>query len=286
MVDLGTGLAALGTAEVSKDALGKMLGPTADYIGDGVRAWTEKRVANVQRVFARAHAQLGDQIEQPGAIPPRVLGTVLQEAQFADDELMAAYLGGVLASSRSETGRDDRAAAVAQQIASLSTYAIRTHYLIYAGARPHQIDNSPEVWRSSSTPPVAQVYLTTDSYCEAMEFSSAELTHYSSLLVDTMLALERSGFGGQLWSSGTPPFLRTTTKLARRFPKHGLIFQLTQAGIVLFCIAHGIRDDPFTAFMGKEYTFAVQGAPPPPDVKPVTMLPLTTGDTTHTVASH
>src|SRR6185437_1579732 len=51
MVDVGTGLAALGGAELSKEMLAKLLGPTADYVGVGVQAWTEKRLANVRAVF-------------------------------------------------------------------------------------------------------------------------------------------------------------------------------------------------------------------------------------------
>jgi len=95
MVDVGVGLAALGTAEVSKDVLSKMLGPTAAYIGEGVKGWTERRTHNVQRVFAKATARLGDEIDRPGSIPPRVLKAVLDEAQVTDDELMADSLGGI-----------------------------------------------------------------------------------------------------------------------------------------------------------------------------------------------
>ena len=58
--------------------LGRMLGPTADYIGEGVRALTERRVGNVQRVFKKAHDKLGPDLDRPGAIPPRVLKGVLE----------------------------------------------------------------------------------------------------------------------------------------------------------------------------------------------------------------
>lgn len=92
MVDPAT-IALLGPAYL----VGKILGPTADYIGEGVREWTQRRTENVKRVFLRAGDKLGDELEQPGAVPPRVLKAVLDEAQFADDELMADYLGGVLA---------------------------------------------------------------------------------------------------------------------------------------------------------------------------------------------
>lgn len=43
----GTGLTILGTAVGSAKLVEKLLGPTADYLGEGLRQWTEKRVENV-----------------------------------------------------------------------------------------------------------------------------------------------------------------------------------------------------------------------------------------------
>ena len=53
-IDPGTGLAILGGALASKEFLVKLLGPTADYIGDGVKNWTERRVNNVGTIFSIA----------------------------------------------------------------------------------------------------------------------------------------------------------------------------------------------------------------------------------------
>jgi hypothetical protein len=39
-MDIGTGLALFGCAELT----GKLLGPTAAYIGDGFEKWTKNRV--------------------------------------------------------------------------------------------------------------------------------------------------------------------------------------------------------------------------------------------------
>jgi hypothetical protein len=273
MVDVGTGLAALGTAEVSKDALQRLLGPTADYIGEGVRAWTEKRVSNVQRMFASAHGRLGDN-PGPGSVPPRVLGILLEQAQFADDNLMTEYLGGVLASSRTELGRDDRAVTVAKRVASLSSYAVRTHYLVYAAARSHEVGSRPEIWRTKDRARKRSlVYLSTAEYWDAMEFSPPELTDYGSIVADTLMTLESNDVCGPRWGTGEPRFLREQTKTRARFPGHGIVYELTQQGVALFCAAHGVHGDPFTAYVSRNETFRLDGAPKLPLVTPVAKLP-------------
>ncbi len=134
-VDPGTGLTVLGTALGSKDLVAKILGPTAEYLGAGMRDWTERRVKNLGRVFENAKERLGDKIDSPGAVPPKVLKGILEAAPFCDDELGAEYFGGVLASSRSEVGRDDRGAAFLALIERLSTYQIRSHYFFYTVIR-------------------------------------------------------------------------------------------------------------------------------------------------------
>ena len=93
--------------------------------------WTERRVNNVANIFSRAKEKLGDRIEEPGSIPPRVLKEVLDEGSFCDDPLTAEYFGGVLASSRSQVSRDDRGASWSALVARLSTYQVRSHFLIY-----------------------------------------------------------------------------------------------------------------------------------------------------------
>ena len=46
--------------------------------------------------------------------------------------MAADYFGGVLASSRTEVGRDDRGAAFVALLGRLSTYQIRSHYFFYS----------------------------------------------------------------------------------------------------------------------------------------------------------
>ncbi len=134
MVDLTAvpDIAALGaTAWASKDLAGKLLGPTFDYIGGELRTFTEKCNVNLTDVFLRARRKLGEQIEEPGGVSPRVLKDVLDQAAFCDDTVAAEYLAGVLAAARTENQADDRGVTYLSTIRQLSAYQLRAHYVIY-----------------------------------------------------------------------------------------------------------------------------------------------------------
>ena len=96
----------------------KMLGPSADEIGEALRRWTSYRVRNVKRIAAVADRRAQG---REGVVPPRLAHTVLEEGSYCDDELMAEYLGGVLAGGRTPSGRDDRAVTWSKLITSMST---------------------------------------------------------------------------------------------------------------------------------------------------------------------
>jgi hypothetical protein len=130
-MDPGTGLAILGSAAGGAKIVEKILGPTAEYLGAGLKNWTELRVGNVARIFRKASERLGSDIDTPGSVPPKVLKEVLEEGSYSDDELTAEYFGGILASGRSPNGRDDRAASYLRLTSELSTYQIRFHYIAY-----------------------------------------------------------------------------------------------------------------------------------------------------------
>jgi hypothetical protein len=131
----GTGLTVLGTAIGSKNLVERVLGPTADYLGEELKGWTEKRVENVARIFKKADKKLGDEVEEDGAVPPRVMKGVIDEGSYFDNELGAEYFGGVVAASRSTDGLDDRGATFTKLLGRLSSYQIAAHYFTYTVTR-------------------------------------------------------------------------------------------------------------------------------------------------------
>lgn len=124
---VGGGLAVLG----SKEILTKLLGPTADYIGGKTKGLVEKMDINIDNIFKSAVNKLGDRIDSPGQVNPRVLKCVLDEGRFCEDPITQDYFGGILASSKSQDPLDDRGAAIADSIRGLSAYQLKAHYIIY-----------------------------------------------------------------------------------------------------------------------------------------------------------
>lgn len=110
--------------------LARVLGPAADEIGEGLRRYTNLRMQNVGRIVNKADRKRG-RVESDGQVPPRVAHRLLDEGSYCDDELMAEYLGGVLAASKTPDGRDDRAVVWSSLVASMSTLQIRAHFLLY-----------------------------------------------------------------------------------------------------------------------------------------------------------
>jgi hypothetical protein len=135
-MEANSGLAILGAAIGSAKLIEKVLGPTAEYLGTGLRDFAQHRVDNVKRIFQKANAFLGDNPPAGQAVPPRVLRDVLNDGSYRDDELTASYYGGILASSRS--GRSSQRIPIAPENAWASyraTSSISTAYQSFFPAR-------------------------------------------------------------------------------------------------------------------------------------------------------
>jgi hypothetical protein len=134
---IGTALAkAIGSAagsESEKAATNlfmRVFGPSADEIGEALRRYTAYKLRNVGKIVESAAAKSSTE-PVGGMVNTRVAYVILEEGALCDDDLMANYLGGVLAGGRSRDGRDDRAVAWSRIITGLSSLQIRAHYLLY-----------------------------------------------------------------------------------------------------------------------------------------------------------
>ena len=115
---------------VARSLLARVLGLSADAVGEALRRHPEYRLRNVERILEFADAKSGS-IDEGAIVNPRVADVVLADGSYCDDELTASYLGGLLAGSRTAEGRDDRAASWSKVVTSLSSLQIRAHYLLY-----------------------------------------------------------------------------------------------------------------------------------------------------------
>ena len=126
MVEPGTAIAAVGAiagaTKLGAPLVQRVLGPTADLLGNELADWTERRLTNVGRVVENAAKKLPPDADPEGAVAPRVLARIIADGSFCEDDVGVEYLGGVMASSRSGVSRDDRGATLAALIGRMSTY--------------------------------------------------------------------------------------------------------------------------------------------------------------------
>ena len=64
------------------DVIKKILGPTAEYLGDELKAYAQKRRENAGKIVLNAEKKLGNKINSPGQVPPKVFKTIRTYASF------------------------------------------------------------------------------------------------------------------------------------------------------------------------------------------------------------
>ncbi len=242
------GLVVLGTS--APIAL-KILGPTADYLGDELQHWAEQRVANIQRIFENAKLKLGDDgLNRPGGVPPRVLREVLEEGSYCDDELSCEYFGGILASSKTQVTRDDRGATLAALVGRLSTYQIRSHYFLYVHAR--RLVRTSQL-RHNFAAAVAlreegRFFVPWDAWFAGMEVGSDET--WEPIFEHCILGLIREGLLQDFYRAGPPEIL--SESIGRQVPVGGFVFGISWLGVELFSAAHSAGTNPKLGFLSPD----------------------------------
>ena len=121
--------AAKSTGEETGKLMSRLLGPTADVLGQWLADLTSYRLNNTRRIVENAAGKTEPGVQ--GEVPPRVAFQILQEGSLSDNELIAEYLGGVLAASRTPSGRDDRGVSWADFVNGMSALEIRAHFMLY-----------------------------------------------------------------------------------------------------------------------------------------------------------
>jgi hypothetical protein len=192
-MDIGTGIALLGSAKV----LEKVLGPTAEYLGTGIQTFAKKRVENIASIFRRSAQRLEGATENEGMpADPLMLRSILDYGSFINDELIQEYLAGLLISSRSDANRDNRSAIWARTVEQMSTYQIRTHYLFYSIIRKLYLGTNANIGLQAIREK-HQTYLSLPLYTEnVLEGKEEELFNLVGIVQDTVHGLERLGLIG------------------------------------------------------------------------------------------
>lgn len=218
----------------------RVLGPPADKIGEALAHYVEFRAQNTLRILEAAAAKTD--LDEPGEIPPRVAGALLDAGSYCDDDIMVEYLGGVLASARTPVGRDDRAARWTNLVTDLAAYDVRLHYVLYQAARDAWLDDTEVEWTHANTFNEHQhlVVVDLDDLRTAMDFTEDE--DWEALLSDSAISLLRVGLAApQEWNDNSSELAKS---YGRTMPAAGaLLFHPTYAGLQLWAASTGHLDD-------------------------------------------
>ena len=249
------GLAAL-AAYLGKDGVAKILGPTADYLGDQLKVFTQKRIDNVGKIFSNAEKKLGDKLESPGRVPPKVLKTIINEGSYCDDEIGGGYFGGVLASSKTEVDRDDRGARIAKMIDNLSAYQVRSHYLIYSTIIG-LFSNSSNSFKLSENRNKMQLFIPFQDYIKAMDFTQQELNN-PQILDHIFNGHAADGLIEGSWRYGPQESLK---EIFSGVPSDGFICTPSALGAELLLWAFGHGDKHLNFLLTDDFSPEIEGIP-------------------------
>ena len=119
----------------------KVLGPTFDEIGKDISVYYR---GNISRILKKTEEKIKD-IDDGYIANRRVAEEVLSSGKSIDDELSAEYYAGILASSRSEDGKEDRSVTYLAILKSMSAHQVLIHYNIYNALEKKLFDD----WKTS-----------------------------------------------------------------------------------------------------------------------------------------
>ena len=250
-----TDLTTIGVSIVSTPLVLKLLGPTADYLGGEVKEFTEKRLRNINTIISNAVGKLGGRIEDPGRVPPKVLKGIVNDGSYSDDVVAVEYFGGVLASSRTKYGRDDRGARIAKMIDGLSVYQIRAHYLIYS-AVAEVFGNDRHSFNMEEDRRAMQLFVGLEGFVAAMDLAEEELG--SALLTHIFHGLSVDGLIEGRWQFGDQESLKG---IIRNPPGDGFVCAPSALGAEVFLWACGHGDRPLDFLLSGGVTCAIEGVP-------------------------
>jgi hypothetical protein len=249
------GLGAL-AAYLGKDGLEKLLGPTAEYLGSGLKDFTQRRFETVGRIFSAASGRLGSKIDEAGSVPPKLLKQVVDDGSFADDNVEIEYLGGVLASSRTTQSRDNRGVAIAKLIDSLSNYQLRAHFLIYRTIK--------DIYRAHKISPMGEgrnrlgIYIPASSFISSMQFSEAEISKLEILTSHIFFGLHKNGLIEDHFQFGPQETMKSFFPEAT---ESGIMCKPSAAGIELFLWAFGAGDLQLFELFSSSFDPTIEGVP-------------------------
>lgn len=254
-MDINSGLAILGAAVGSTKIIEKILGPTADYLGAGIRDFAQHRVDNVKKIFEKANLLLGDKPTEGQAVPPQVLRDILNDGSYRDDDLTATYYGGILASSRTGVSRNDRGASFTALIGRLTNYQLRSHFILYCTINKLYYNTNINLQDYSSRK-LCTTYITALDYITAMMPEPNE--NFSEIIPHVFFGLHREALIDEEFYYGEIDYIKS------KYPdavEPGILFRPSSIGVELFLWATGNSNLKINSFCEQIINLPIIGIP-------------------------
>lgn len=240
MVDPTLPALAAGAAFLGKPLIGKLFGPTCDYLGNKIEEIVKIRLENIGKTCERANQlDINNTIESPGRISPRILNELFNGGSFIEDELTQAYFGGILLSSRNENGTDDRGLYYLDIIEKLSKFDIKLHFCLYLSFRKQYFD-SPDMGLFNSDPDIFKIHLPLSNIVNIFynDFYSED-----GVFVDILNSLARLNSEGLISNYRYNTIDFVVPKNISKVNHGGIVASPTRLGALLFLWALGIKDE-------------------------------------------
>lgn len=239
------------TTESTGTLMNRLLGPTADYLGTELRDYVTKRRENATKILENADKKLGDQVNQAGGIPPRVVKEVIEEGSWNDDALAAEYYGGVLASSYSGVSRDDRGAMYAQLVSSMTSFQLFSHYVFYTMLRGW-FNRSPGLGSQLPSPLYRGIWIHTGTFYFLL--GQEESVSSADILSDVWSGLRQLDLIGDVSIRGEVSKLRGFWPDAE---EDGLVVAPSTRGITLYLFAAGLGQHSMMDYFSPHFEIPV-----------------------------
>lgn len=236
---------------VSKEIMNKLLGPTADYIGEEMKGLVEKCNINLDNIFSKSVKKVGKDIDDGGVVNPRVLKGVVDEGRFCEEELVAEYFSGVLATARGDKVRDDREISTLAIVKNLSYYQIRFHYMCYMMFHDVFAGEKLSVLIDKDRDKM-KIYIPYTVFVTGMDFDEDELREWNNILVHCMTGLHNAGLIGETYSYGSKTHI---SKQYSSAPDYGIVLKPSTLGSELFLSVFGMGRVQPNELLNKEIDF-------------------------------
>ena len=244
-------------------ALGKpIVEPAAVYLKNILANYSKQMLDNVTSIFKIANNKLKNLPEKNGAISERVLKAVIEEGAMIDDLIAQQYFAGALVGSVSDSDkRDDRGIYYVSLIKRMSSYQLRTHYILYHIVKK-LCDSNGMCIGGKEYREELEIFVPYSVYCEAMDFNKQEMQRLGPIVQQTIWGLETDSLilKDSLFHGGVRNHRSNYSTFKDKNIPDGLLFRPSTQGVQLFYWANGQPDLILNNFLKPEYKFDIDSS--------------------------